>query len=176
MIKPWRKTGEEFLHGGYQQIIRRTFERPGGRVADYEVRVVQDVVCVVAQTVTGTFLVARQFRPGPELVIDDLPGGGIEGGETPEAAARRELLEETGYEAGVIRYLAANPVSAYSTNRRHNLVATGCRKVGEPQNDLREEVEVVELTLDAFRAHLRTGALTDVGTGYRGLDALGLLG
>lgn len=105
----------------------------------------------------------------------DLPAGGLEPGERPEAAIRRELLEETGYEPKELTFLAANPVSAYSTNRRHCFVATGCRKVAEPDPDETEEIEVVELTFEAFRALLRRGGLTDVGAGYLALDKLGRL-
>jgi len=111
-MQPWKKLREELLHDGYQKVIRRHFERPDGRTADFEVRQVRDVVCVVAQTVAGTYLIARQYRPGPERIVDDLPAGGIEPGESPETAARRELLEETGYEAGTVRFVASNPVSA----------------------------------------------------------------
>lgn len=174
-MQPWKRVREELLHEGFQRLVRRHFERPDGRTADFEVRQVRDVVCVVARTVSGTFLIARQYRPGPERIVDDLPAGGVEPGEAPEAAARRELLEETGYQAGTMTFLASNPVSAYSTNHRHSFVATDCRKVAEPQDDAREHVEVVELPLDAFRAHLRSGNLTDVGAGYLGLDALHLL-
>ena len=74
-----------------------------------------------------------------------------------------------------MRFLGANPVSAYANNRRHNFVATNCRKVGEPENMDQEEVERVEMPLDEFRSLLRSGNLTDIGTGFLGLDALGLL-
>lgn len=134
-----------------------------------------DVACVVAVTDRDTILIAKQFRPGTEQVVLDLPAGGIEPGESAEAAIRRELLEETGYEPAALRFLAANPVSAYSTNRRHCFVATGCRKVAAPDLDEQEEIEVVELTIGAFREHLRSGNLTDVGAGYLALDALGRL-
>lgn len=174
-MKPWEKTSERLVREGRQRILHRTFRRPDGRTAEFEIRESVDVVCLVAVTEAGRILIAKQFRPGIEAVVLDLPAGGVDPGERPESAARRELLEETGYEPAQLRFLAANPVSAYATNRRHIFVATGCRKVAEPLNEGQEEVEVVELSLEAFRAHLRAGDLTDIGAGYLGLDALGLL-
>jgi len=174
-MKPWEKTGQEVVYEGRLKVVRKTFRRPDGRVAHFEVRDTRDVVCILALTEAGKVLIARQFRPGLEKVVLDLPAGFMDEGETPEQSARRELREETGYEPGEIRFLSANPVSAYANNHRHNFVATGCRKVGEPQNMDQEECEVVELSLDEFRACLRGGQITDVGSGFLGLDALKLL-
>ena len=56
---------------------------------------------VFALTTSNQVILARQFRPGPNAVLDELPGGAIEGGETPEQAGERELLEETGYRGKV---------------------------------------------------------------------------
>lgn len=58
-----------------------------------------DYVTVLAATTEGLLLLVRQYRPAVGVETLELPSGHVEDGESPEAAARRELLEETGYEA-----------------------------------------------------------------------------
>jgi ADP-ribose pyrophosphatase len=57
---------------------------------------------VVATTRDGRIPLVRQYRPAVETHVLELPSGAIDGDETPDAAARRELLEETGCEAGAL--------------------------------------------------------------------------
>ena len=66
---------------------------------------VPDYVAVVARTQDGRILLVRQHRPvvGHETI--ELPSGHVDPGETPEAAARRELLEETGAVPGTLEFL-----------------------------------------------------------------------
>ena len=64
---------------------------------------------------------------------------------------------------------------AYSTMRRFNYVALHCQPVAAPQLDENEFIDVIEMPLNEFRTHLRGGSLTDVATGYLGLDYLGFL-
>src|SRR5262249_18088057 len=59
----------------------------------------KDYVSIVALTAEGHLLLVRQYRPAVEQVTLELPCGHVEPGETPEEAARKELLEETGYVA-----------------------------------------------------------------------------
>jgi ADP-ribose pyrophosphatase len=174
MIEPWVKLNEQPLQLGHRKLIRRTYRLPDGRVDDFDIKHEPQVVCVLAITADQQVVLARQFRPGPEQILLELPGGGIEPGETPQQAIVRELLEETGY-TGEVYYVGASLDCAYTTLVRHNFVATGCYKQQEPQSGAGEFTEAVTMPLVDFRQHLRRGQLTDIETGYLGLDYLELL-
>ena len=174
MLTPWKKLKQEPIKTGYRKIIRKTFEMPDGKTADFDIKDEGQVVCVLALTPEKNVLLVQQYRPGPEKVLLELPGGGIEAGETPAQAAARELLEETGF-AGELKLVGSSFECAYSSIYRHNFVATNCRKIQDQNLDATEFAEVVEMSLPDFRAHLRSGELTDVEVGYLGLDFLKLL-
>jgi ADP-ribose pyrophosphatase len=168
----WRKLGERVAYERFRRIVSRTFELPDGRTADFEVTEGPDTVAVLALTEDDEVVLVREYRPGPEELVLELPGGLIDEGQTPEEAARRELLEETGYEGEIVP-VGSLLVDAYSTFSKHACVATGCRRVADPAEG--ELTEPVLMPLAEFREHLRGGRLTDVDAGYRALDHLGLL-
>ena len=66
---------------------------------------VDDYVAVVARTADGRLVLVRQHRPVVGRETIELPSGHVDPGETPEAAGRRELLEETGMRAGMMELL-----------------------------------------------------------------------
>jgi ADP-ribose pyrophosphatase len=77
-----------------------------------------DFAAVVALTPQGQLLLVRQYRFAVNAVTLELPAGHVEVGETPEQAARKELVEETGYEADTFTLLAnLSPSLARFTNR-----------------------------------------------------------
>jgi ADP-ribose pyrophosphatase len=168
----WRKLNEEVVYESFRRILSRRFELPDGNTAELEVIDLADSVVVLPLTVEDDVVLARQFRPGPEEVLLELPGGVVDPGHTPAEAARAELLEETGYVGDLVEVGSLRP-NAYATKTKYVFAATGCRRVGEPAAD--EQVEVVLLSLPEFREHLRTGLLTDTDGAYRALDHLNLL-
>jgi ADP-ribose pyrophosphatase len=170
----WQKLDGQKVYSGYRNIVRQNFRMPNGKTIDFDLVNEGRAVCILALTPDQHVILAKQFRPAQEKILIELPGGGVKSGEDPIGAIERELLEETGY-TGEFKFVNTSWHSAYSTLKRYNFVATNCVKIAEPDSGDEEFTEVVLMPLDQFREHLRTGELTDMGTGYRGLDFLGLL-
>ncbi len=171
----WHKLREEPYGKGHRKLLRKVFRLPDGSIREFDIKLEEPSVSVLAITADTNVLLARQFRPGPERVLLELPGGNVDLGETPQDAALRELLEETGYAAGTLQYLGHCLDCAYSTRIKHSFVATACTRVSQVSLEDREFIHVVQVSLEEFRIHLRSGDLTDTETGYRGLEFLGLL-
>lgn len=89
-----------------------------------------DYAAVVAITDQQRVLIVRQYRPAVEHDTLELPSGLVDPGETPAETARRELLEETGYQAGEVEVLAGmNPDTGRLSNRMWGCLAKEVRRV-----------------------------------------------
>ena len=103
----------------------------------------RDWVNVVVETVEKKLLLIEQYRHGSQEISLEIVGGVIDHGESPTAAARRELREETGYEAtdfltlGVVR-----PNPAIQNNRAFTVLARGARRIAEPQLEPFEDISM----------------------------------
>lgn len=170
----WRKLGERMLFDGYRAVQGRRYVLPNGVERELEIKLEGPTAVVLALTPQDDVVLVREFRPGVERTLRELPGGAVDEGEDALEAAGRELLEETGY-AGELEYAGPMVDCAYSTRIRHAFVARNCVKVQEATPDEGESPEVELVSLAEFRLHLRSGQLTDVGPGYLALDHLGLL-
>ncbi len=174
-MKKWPKIKEQFSYKGrFVKILKRTFLLPDGKEKDTEIYFEQDTASVLALSKDQKVILARQFRPGIEQVLLELPGGMVDKGETPAQAIKREFLEETGH-TGNFKFIGTAFQDAYSTRIRYHFIATNCQRIQDPQNTEEEFIEVVKLSLNDFKKHLRSGKLTDVQTGYMGLEYLDLL-
>lgn len=171
-MEAWRKVGEEIVYDRFRRIVSRSFALPDGSTAEFEVVELFDSAAVLALTPGQEVVLVREFRPGPEEVLLELPGGVVELDQAPIEAARAELLEETGYEGELIE-VGTLLKDAYATNTKYVFAATDCRPVAEPEAP--ELTEPVLMPLGAFRSHLRGGRLTEVDAAYLALDHLGFL-
>lgn len=117
-------------------------------------------VNVVALTPREELVMVRQFRQGSRDITLEIPGGLVDPGESPEQAAGRELLEETGYQAVRFESLGSiNPNPALFGNRCHMQVALDCEPRAAIQNSATEETTVELLPLDRLQATVQAGAI-----------------
>jgi ADP-ribose pyrophosphatase len=161
------KSDPVHLHEGkHLRFVRR------GHWEYAERRGISGAVVIVAVTREGRLLLTEQFRPPVNRVVIELPAGlaGDIPGEEAEAfatAARRELLEETGYAAARMKRLAGGPASAGVSNEIVTFfLATGLREVGAGGGDAHEDIIVHKVPLTRVTRWLRQkekdGALIDV--------------
>lgn len=131
-----------------------------GREHDFYVLDSPDWVNVIALTPAQEVLMVRQYRHGIREVTLELPGGLVEPGKTPLEAARRELLEETGYRAGEWKLLGSGyPQPAILSNRCFAYLANGVEKAGELEQEETEDIEVVRVPLTQIPELIRQGEI-----------------
>ncbi len=158
-IKKWKVLKSEYLIKRPWLTARRDeVELPDGRVnPEHYVLEYPDWINVIAITKDGMFVMVEQYRHGLQDVFTELVAGVIEPGEEPLAAAKRELLEETGYAGGewkLFSVISQNPST--STNLTHCFIAKGVEKVAGQNLDSTEDINVQLLSEREVRKMLDT--------------------
>jgi ADP-ribose pyrophosphatase len=148
MIEDWKLTFTKSLLATrvFELIERRAVNPRTGQELPFFVFDSVHWVNVVPLLDEQRVLMVRQFRQGTRAVTLEIPGGMVNRGEDPEVGARRELLEETGYEADELELIGvvdSNP--AIQTNSTYTYIARGLRRVAELDQDDAEDIEVVEV-------------------------------
>jgi 8-oxo-dGTP pyrophosphatase MutT (NUDIX family) len=144
--RPWQSLTQEYLFRRPPWLVLRHhhFRLPTGReIPDYWISEFPSWVNVVAVTKNDELVVVRQYRPGLGAVHYEIPAGVVDDGEDVETAARRELLEETGFGGGrwsVLTVLSANP--ALQNNLTTTYLAEGVERVAEPAPETTEDLRV----------------------------------
>ena len=149
--KKWKILSTEYLVRRPWLTARRDVaELPDGRINnEYYVLEYPDWVNIIAITKDGRMVLERQYRHALGKTCYELPCGVIEQGETPLEAARRELLEETGFAGGEWQeWMTLSPNPATSTNLAHSFLVTGVEKVSGQHLDATEDIDVYLLDQD----------------------------
>jgi len=146
----WKKYGKK--------VVCQNFEFPDGHVEDFYLFGGGRPTIVLAVTKAGNIVAGRQYRPGANMVLDEVFGGHAEKpGETPEEIARRELLQESGYSAGALVNLGwfylDPPVNITAVDV---FLALDCERVAEPKLDRSEVIEIFERPVAEWYAQMRT--------------------
>lgn len=163
-MKAWKRIEPTDVAAiNHRTIVTKTFILPDGRTEKYGTfsKEVQHNAAVIALTPENKVIIARQFRPGPEIVMEELPGGGVDPDEDFAVAAGRELCEETGYVASSLKELGAVHRDAYNNATWHYFLATGCERTGRQALEENEFVEVVLISIGQLLENARSGRMTD---------------
>lgn len=124
-MTPETSTDQVVFSTKWFQILTRPI--PGSKDPHY-VFAMTDFVTVVALTTDRKLILVRQYRPAAGRMTLELPSGHVEKGETPEIAARKELLEETGFIADKFEFLSViSPAIGRFSNLMHCFFAADAR-------------------------------------------------
>jgi ADP-ribose pyrophosphatase len=156
-----RLRSERLLQTPYFALRSDKLRLPGGAVKDpYYVVERPDAAIIFPLTGEGEAVLVRQYRPPLERMELGLPAGLVEEGEKPEAGARRELLEETGYSGGEwepLGALASSP--SLKDNWAYLFLARGVEEVAPPDPDEHELVETVRVPIGELLGLIRAGEI-----------------
>jgi 8-oxo-dGTP pyrophosphatase MutT (NUDIX family) len=146
------------LEGKFLRFILTTYFDSSGIIREWESfeRVnCNGIVVIVPLTDNGETLLIRQFRPPVNGYVIEFPAGLNDRGDSLEEAARRELLEETGYSAGEIVYLTEGPMSSGASGEILTaFLARGLKFKGTSEKDETEEIEVLKIPLNELDSKL----------------------
>ncbi len=162
MIKPWpcvRSRPEGFFRVFSVRTDTAISPRTG-KEHDFHVIESRDWVNIIPLTPDHRVVMVRQYRHGSRTVTLEIPGGLADPGDTPERAAARELLEETGYQADRLTKIGVvNPNPAIFNNRCYTFLAQDIRKVSDLVPDQTEDIEVELIPLGDIPEFIRTGKI-----------------
>lgn len=158
----WETVSSEYLFRRPWLTVRHDAVRlPDGRInPEFYVLEYPDWVNVIAITRDGKFVMERQFRYGLGKTCYEICAGVMEEGESPLEAAKRELLEETGYGNGIwtsLMEISGN--SSTTDNLTHCFLATGVEKVSGQDLDPTEDISVELLTEDEVKGLLESDCI-----------------
>lgn len=161
-LESWKiRSVESLLDTKYLRVDKETCELPNGNVIpDFYTLWQPDWVLILAQNAEGLWLMEKQYRHGSRTISLEFPAGIIEAGESPVAAAKRELQEECAFGGGAFELVAKLPVNP-DRHRGHFFVvrAMGVSAQGSTRFDSGEEIETLSFSTEEVLQKMRAGEI-----------------
>lgn len=154
------ETTELFTSGLFQLKIEKCLLPDGRVMPKYYVMDFPDWVNILPITKEGKVILVKQYRHASKRWHLEVPGGSLDPHRRESAlqGARREMLEETGYDSKEIELVASHfPNPALQSNQIHTFIAFDCEKVGEQNLDEFEDLDLYFCSLDQLKEHLFNG-------------------
>lgn len=147
--------------GVWLNVRQETVELPSGKqIPTWFVLEFPNWINVIAITKDGQFVMEDQYRHALGETRFELVAGVIDPGETPLEAAKRELLEETGFGGGEWQlFMTLSPNPTNHNNLSYTFLATGVEKVTNQHQEATEDIHVDIFTRDEVEELLAKGEI-----------------
>jgi len=144
-------------------VVHEDVRLPDGTETDFDYLSEPPAVVILPFTPDGDVVLVEEWRQAVDRVNRGLPAGTTEPEDTDfAAAARRELAEETGYEAGRVEPLdTVEPANGVADAVHHHFVARDCTPTGEQDLDENESIRVTTAPFDDLYADVLAGEVRD---------------
>lgn len=176
----WKTIKSDTVIGDYHVTVKKNMVQlsDGAVIEDFYTVTIPDAAMIAAMTNDGKILLKTEFRYAIGEEVTECPAGMFEKNETdPLAVAKRELMEETGYESSDWTYLGSTLESTSKlTNRMHLFLARDCVQTGTQQLDANEHLTVTEVCLEDAIGMVMNGFINANSTAHLILKVARMLG
>ena len=144
------------------EIINKVIELPNGTQTDFDYLSEPPAVVILPFIDEEKVITIKEWREPVQRVNWGIPVGTMEPDEAPDVAAKRELQEETGYEAGSMEHMITlEPVNGVADTVHHYFIAHNCAPTAQQKLDEDEQIEVDIVNVDKVATAALTGKLRD---------------
>lgn len=161
-MKSWETKREEMIHENpFFQIWKRDFVTPDGVEGQWFYHTNNNAIAVIVQSSEDGFVFLREYRYLQDRTSLSCVAGAVDPGETVEQAAKRECIEEVGYEIGTLIHVGTNVTApAFSTEQVSVFLARDLKKVEEHRTEY-EYIETVILSRKEIDEAILKGEIWD---------------
>lgn len=161
--RPWKvhKSENILKIGPWLSVRQEEVELPNGcRIPTWFVLEYPNWINVIAETKDGKMVMIDQYRHGLGVTKYEIVAGVIDEGETPLEAAKRELLEETGFGGGEWQeFMVLSPNTSTQNNLSYTFLAKGVEQVSAPHEETSEDIRVHVLNKEDVKQLLENGEI-----------------